>query len=192
MTVASLAREIGGPLRAAETAVIDRRVAGGGGVLLVYGPDGAGRSRLTRELVHRAERAGARVLRAGASRGRGAPFAPLLEAALGAEPPIGDLWTLRKLTAQPDTERVGVAHWVLHDLRSALRAAAANGPMVIVVDDLQWADADTAMAIGALAADLRDAGVLWVLAARRAEVSPVVGDLLTELEWGGAEVLRLG
>ena len=173
--------------REPEIAVIDRRLsaveAGVGGVLLLQGPSGIGKSRLSTEVAARAERAGARVLRAGAVRGGAAPFAPLLAATLGAVPPVG---------FGPPGGRAGAEYWVLHDLRSALWEAAAAGPLVIVIDDLHWADADTAIAIRTLVSDLRQAGVLWVLAACRPLADPVIGDLLTRLEADGAEVLHLG
>nr|WP_296068020.1 AAA family ATPase [uncultured Actinoplanes sp.] len=177
--------------REAEITVIDRLLsalrAGEGGVLVLDGPAGTGKSRLSLEIVHRAERARVRVLRAEATRGGAAPLTPLLAATLGANPPVADAEALRALS-----EGVGTAYWLLHDLRCALMAAAEAGPLVIVLDDLQWADADTAAGIRTLVAGLRQVGVLWVLAVRRNEADPVIGDLLAHLEDQGAEVLRLG
>lgn len=81
----------------AEIAAIDKRVsavgAGRGGVLLIEGPAGIGKSRLGAEVVHRAQRAGARVLRSEPVRGRRVPFGPLPAA----------LWapTRRSVTRRP-------------------------------------------------------------------------------------------
>jgi DNA-binding CsgD family transcriptional regulator len=176
--------------REAEITVVDRLLsamrAGDGGVVVLDGPAGIGKSRLSLEIVRRAERVQVRVLRAEAARGGAAPLAPLLAAILGADPPVVDADAVRALS-----EGVGTAYWLLHDLRSALMTAAEAGPLVIVLDDLQWADADTVAGIRTLVAGLRHVGVLWVLAVRRNEVDPVVGDLLAHLEGQGAEVLRL-
>ncbi|MCY1137133.1 LuxR C-terminal-related transcriptional regulator [Actinoplanes sp. Pm04-4] len=170
--------------REAQLAVADRRmsaVAGGGrGVLLLDGPAGVGKSRLIAELVRRAGPSSVRTLRADAVTGPGAPFAPLLAATLGADPPVGDARTLRALS-----ERPGAAFWVLDGLRSALRAA---GPLVIVLDDMHGADADTTAAIRTLAAD---PALLWVLSGRRAQARPHVRELWAQLERDGAEAMTL-
>jgi len=163
-----------GPLRGreAELAVIDRLVsalgAGDGGVLLLDGAAGIGKSRLAAEVLGRAQRSGLRILQVEAARGRFAPFPLLLDTALGLDSPV---------RSRPGT---------------AFRSAAAADPLVIVIDDLHRADAETAMALRTLVAELRHVGVLWVLAARRAQAEPAVDDLLTHFEAEGAEVLRLG
>ncbi|WP_127504625.1 AAA family ATPase [Actinoplanes solisilvae] len=178
------------PLRGrdAEIALADRLLssarAGEGGVLIVDGPAGIGKSRLSHEVVHRAERSGMRVLRAEAARGGAAPFTPLLTAVLGARPPIAD--------PQSFLEGIGASFWIVQRLHSALTTAAEAGPLMIVIDNLQWADTETATAIRTLAADLRQAGVVWVLAVRRGQAGPVISDLLAGLESAGAETLRLG
>ncbi|HET6482773.1 MAG TPA: ATP-binding protein, partial [Actinoplanes sp.] len=139
-----------GPLRGreAELAVIDRLVsalgAGDGGVLLLDGAAGIGKSRLAAEVLGRAQRSGLRILQVEAARGRFAPFPLLLDTALGLDSPV---------RSRPGT---------------AFRSAAAADPLVIVIDDLHRADAETAMALRTLVAELRHVGVLWVLAARRA------------------------
>lgn len=181
------------PLRGrdAEIAPADRLLssarAGEGGVLVLDGPAGIGKSRLVLEVVHRAERTGMRVFRAEATRGGVAPFTPLLAAMLGATPPIADPQSFLGVG-----EGLGTAFRILQQLRSALLTAAETDPLVIVIDNLQWADAETAMAIRALVADLRHVGVVWVLAVRRRQASPVISDLLADLETTGAEMLRLG
>lgn len=172
--------------RAAELAVADRLLAdlraGRGGVLLLEGRPGMGKTRLLDELCDRADRAGARVLRAEVLDGQQEVLpAPLLGALLGAQPPIVDPGAVRGLGS----------FWLVHELRDALERAAARTPVVIALDGLQWADGATVTAVRALTADLRDTPVLWMLAARRGQSGGAVRDLFSHLAGDGAGTLRL-
>ena len=142
--------------------------AGVGGVLLLEGPPGIGKSMLAGEVGARARRAGLRVLRA-ESAGR---LGPLLSAVLEADPPIAD----------PCGFRAEVGFWMVHDLGTAIAEAATRTPLVIMIDDLHRVDLETTAAVRVLAARLRNRGILWLLAGQPGLPSPVPG----------AEVLRLG
>jgi DNA-binding SARP family transcriptional activator len=117
--------------------------AGATGRLLLEGPAGIGKSRLLEELRALAVEAGARVLFARAS-----PLEqsyaygvvrqlmePVLDEALltGAAAPARAVFDLE---AEPGEGSLAV----LHGLSALLAQVAATGPVVVCVDNLQWAD----------------------------------------------------
>lgn len=163
---------------------------GSGSLLLVHGPPGIGKSRLLSEMVVRATRAGARSLASKAFEDQQlVPFAPLFNAFLGAEPPVGDAAAFRALSASAD-----LRYWVVRELHSALLAAATDAPLFVVIDDAHWADTVSIMALSTLMEDLADAPVTWVLAMRSSEVRPTLRDSADGMTraWGPrAHTLRL-
>ncbi|ROO86297.1 regulatory LuxR family protein [Actinocorallia herbida] len=148
--------------REAEVAVLGDRLAalvdGKGGVLVIEGPPGSGRTRLIAEVRARAEAAGLPCLRGSATLDRlQVPFGPLLEALCAGPAPLLD-------AAAPSTVRVAdLRSWTLREARARLAAAAARGPLVVCLDDVQWCDPMTLEALAALLDDLAEAPILWVL-----------------------------
>jgi hypothetical protein len=57
-------------------------------------------------------------------------------------------------------------YWLLHDLQGLLERAALETPLLICLDDLQWADGGTAAALRALPNRLATVPVAWILAFR--------------------------
>jgi hypothetical protein len=131
---------------------------GRGGVVVVEGPPGIGKTRLLQEFAARA----------------------------GADPPIGQTPTLRRL------DTADLRHLVVEDLQASISAAAAQTPVEIVIDDIHWADHATLLAVRSLTAGLADAPVLWVLATRTGAGEPAVGATVNLLARAGARVLNLG
>ncbi|HEV7751253.1 MAG TPA: AAA family ATPase [Baekduia sp.] len=161
---------------------------GEGAVLLVQGPPGIGRSRLLAEARAMGRRAGVRPLCGHAlERQQAVPFAPLLAVTVGADPPIGDARSVRLLSGQEH-----LRYWLVNDLRAALEAAALETPLAIVLDDLQWADTGTAVALSLLAEGLRDAPILWILGLRDGEGAAAMRATTMRLVRGGARRLVLG
>jgi predicted ATPase len=139
-------------------------VAGRGGLALVAGEPGIGKTRLVEEVAERAARSGATVLWGSCFEGGWAPpyvpFAEAIEAlALAADPeelradlgtgsPLAQLVpALRKVlpdlaeavALQPDEER-----FRLLDAAAQLFVARSDrAPLVLVLDDLHWADGGT-------------------------------------------------
>jgi DNA-binding SARP family transcriptional activator len=66
-------------------------------------------------------------------------------------------------------------------LGEVVRAAAAEQPVVLALDDAQWIDADTALALGAVLRDLSDAPVTVVLATAPYPPRPEIDELRSRI-----------
>ncbi len=169
-------------------ALIAAIVQGRGGVLVIEGPPGIGKSRLLTEVVALAEKADVRALFGEAFEyQQTVPFFSLFMATLRADPPVGDVEGLRRLGGSAD-----LSYWVVHDLAEAIFAAAAQTPLVIVLEDLHWADNGTLLALRSLAATARpDVAVLWVVTVRTGAGGAAVHETLSVLQRTNATFLRL-
>src|ERR1700751_830320 len=158
--------------RAGELKVIGALVTalgqGRGGVLVIEGPPGIGKSRLLTEVMALADKGGVRTLLGEAFEYQQAvPFFSLFMATLRTDPPVGDAEALRRLGGSAD-----LRYWVVRDLADAIRTAAAQTPLVIVLEDLHLVDTCTLLALRSLAVR-PDVAVLWVLNARAGAVGRV-------------------
>jgi DNA-binding CsgD family transcriptional regulator len=141
------------------------------GVLLVEGEPGTGRSLLLEEAVRAAIARGLSCVAGRAHElGRTAPAEPLLSA-LG-ERPFPEPWGVERM-------------------RSSLEKRAGAGPVLVSLDDLQWADRATLAALWTLSWRLARHPIGWLLTRRTAgrDDSGLLFDLL---EQEGAERYRLG
>src|SRR5246500_3961166 len=165
--------------RAGELKVIGALVTalaqGRGGVLVLEGPPGIGKSRLLTEVMALADKAGVRTLFGEAFEyQQTVPFFSLFMATLQANPPVGDAHALRRPGRSAD-----LRYWVMHDLADAIYAAAAQTPLAIVLEDIHWADNGTLLALRSLATARPDVAVLWVLTARTGAGGPAVQETLS-------------
>jgi DNA-binding CsgD family transcriptional regulator len=157
--------------------------AGAGGAILIEGAAGTGKSRLLAELVQAGRRAGHAT---GAVRAvdldAALPFAvvrrllkaTLLDAASRLPGDPRPEHALRALagsaqgSAAPLAERgTATVHAVVDGAEAAVDAL---GPLVLAVDDLQWADAPSLELLGYLAERARDLPILLGVALRAGEV----------------------
>jgi DNA-binding CsgD family transcriptional regulator len=161
---------------------------GHGGVLVIEGPPGIGKSRLLTELMALADMGGVRTLFGEAFEyQQTVPFFSLFMATLRADPPVGDADALRRLGGSED-----LRYWVVDDLADAIRAVAAQTPLAIVLEDIHWADNSTLLALRSLATARPDVAVLWVLTARSGAGGPAVQETLSVLHRADATVVRVG
>lgn len=166
---------------------IDATAERRGGVVVVAGPPGIGKSRILDEARAMALAAGVRPLGAKVHESQHTvPFAPLLDAALSGDPPLGDVRALRRLATRSDLHS-----WLVYDLQAALEEAAAETPLLVALDDLQWADTGTLVALRSLTSNLADVGILWLLAHRSGELRRPVRETLRHVGAGGATRLSL-
>src|SRR6201996_2148297 len=177
--------------RAGELRVIGAVVAallqGHGGVLVIEGPPGIGKSRLLTEVMALADKGGVRTLFGEAFEyQQTVPFFALFMATLRADPPVGDAEALRRLGGSAD-----LRYWVVHDLADAIYAAAAQTPLAIVLEDIHWAANGTLLALRSLAAARPDMAVLWVLTARTGAGGPAVQETLSVLQRADATMVQV-
>ncbi len=170
--------------REQELAVIEglmqRAQANDSAVALVEGPAGIGKSRLLRELRERALDAGLRTLAArGSDLERGLPFGvvrQLFEPAL-ADPDHKRRWLSGSAVAAArvfDPAAVGnpfddAGFSVLYGLSWLTTNIAADGPLLIAIDDLQWADRASLRFLAYLIRRLEGVGVLVAATVRLGE-----------------------
>ncbi|TDU91189.1 AAA ATPase-like protein [Kribbella voronezhensis] len=161
--------------------------AGQGCVIVMEGKGGLGKSRLTREAVTWARRLGVAIAPAVADELPGAaPLAPLLAALRGCDPPI-----LANPEFDPVHGRDYDAAWLIDQLEQALRKATVHQPLLITLDDMQWADSLTVVAARALTERLATSPVMWLLSRRPWPSGPMLDTLFSDLVAVGAVPLRL-
>jgi DNA-binding CsgD family transcriptional regulator len=138
------------------SAAMARAADGAPGVVLLGGEAGIGKSRLLSELEARAQRDGVRVLRG--------QCVSLEEAAIPLLP-VADV--LRDLSGDDQLLAGRISHALVRD---RLERAAASSPVLVALEDVQWADRSTLDLVGFLARRLRDERILLVATYRSDEV----------------------
>jgi DNA-binding SARP family transcriptional activator len=183
--------------RHAEFAVLlsawQRASAGAAGVVTVAGEAGSGKTRLLFELVARVSASDATVLAGRCVEDGMVAFAPFTEAlrplVTGAPDALPD-WVLTELArllpelgpagAAQEGEAKDARHRLFEAVAAAIGAAARRGPVLLVIEDLHWADQAT---LGMLAHVVRTVGwaPLLLAASFRDEQRPELHALLDDL-----------
>jgi DNA-binding SARP family transcriptional activator len=190
------------------TAGLQRSLAGEGGLYLLVGEPGIGKSRLAEELAARARERGALVLAGRCWEAGGAPaywpWVQSLRSYVRGAPPdalrgqlgagAGDLAQLlpELLELFPDLSRPAASESEAARVRlfdaatSFLKRAAAAQPLVLVLDDLHAADAPSLLLLQFLTRELPDSHLLVIGAYRdvdptlREPLAPVLAELARE------------
>jgi DNA-binding CsgD family transcriptional regulator len=167
---------------------LDRVRAGVSAVTVVEGGPGMGKSRLLREALKIARRMSFRVGSGAAEPVESAvELAPLMAALFEGPEPLLNREALRALPALPEQR-----YWLLQDVQALLERAALEGPLLVCLDDLQWADSGTAAALRALPARLEALPIAWLIAVRPDQGSTQLSSALEYLDRDGAEKIVLG
>lgn len=138
---------------------LDRAIANRGGVLVVTGEAGIGKSRMVDEVLAAAAQRGARVGRGAWDPDPGPPLAGWRAAVDGA------LGTADALTPVAGG-RVRDAASEIYRLADALRDGLRDRPTVLALDDVHWADSDSLRLARRFIAMVEDLPVLIIVAAR--------------------------
>ena len=179
----------------------DRAAGGARHLVVVTGEAGIGKSRLTSEAARRVATEGGRVLFGRCDREAIVPYQPVVEAldAYVAATPSDELPPL-------DDESLAELAAVLPSLAAPRRAVAPDGrarlfgavtdlvaaaakerPLLVVLDDLQWADDDTLLLLRHLLRRAGHAPVLVVAISRDHDLDPghALGDVVHALDRDG-------
>ncbi len=181
---------------------LGRVAAGGPAIVLVEGEAGIGKTRLLAQVLEDARGRGMQVAAGRAEElERTRPFG-LLAAAMGcarsaadprraaiagllAAPAAGDV---RPITVTSDP---GLRFRVVDALTDLVEELALTGPLVLGLDDLQWADPSSLLTVGALARRLTDLPVGVIGCLRPSPRSAELDRLAAALEAAGARHLTL-
>jgi DNA-binding SARP family transcriptional activator/DNA-binding GntR family transcriptional regulator len=184
LDLAAAAEPVTAPARAAADVFVGRAVelaaldAAQGGVVLIAGTAGMGKTRLASVFAERARDRGAVVLRGHCIQlvGSGLPFLPLVEALRPVRDAVKDLPTeLRELPrlipdlpGAPSQEHSRLR--LFEEVLAVFEHLAASQPLVVVLEDLHWADASTLDLVAYLAQAVRDGRILLVATYRSEEM----------------------
>jgi tetratricopeptide (TPR) repeat protein len=172
---------------------LDRAMAGHGGVSLVAGEPGIGKSELADRLGREAASRGAEVLWGRSWEGEGAPpywpWVQIIRAHLedgegadlaslfgAATPYVAQIVPelrdrLPDLPAPPPLDSEQARFRLFDAITTFLVRAAQTRPLVLILDDLHWADKPTLLLLRFLAREMGDSHVLVVATYRDVEVS---------------------
>jgi ATP/maltotriose-dependent transcriptional regulator MalT len=163
---------------------LSRVQAGEPAVALIAGEAGVGKTRLVQEILREAAQAGARVLTGSCVElgGEGIPLSPLVDALRGlarstsaeeldqllgpAREQLARLLPELDPAAPPATAQDGSAAQLLEHVLGVITRLAAGRQLVLVMEDLHWADRSTRDLVEFLIRTLRELAVLLVLTYR--------------------------
>ncbi|WP_203737951.1 AAA family ATPase, partial [Actinoplanes italicus] len=173
------------------TRILDDTAAGAGGWHTLTGSPGIGKSRLLRVVIGlAAERDIAVATREAFLLDQAAPLVTLAGALRDCTPPTAAFgWLTQREPERSDP------FGTLQRLRASLEEAVRERPLLIVIDDAQWMDELSALAIRELIPALESSPVRWILAHR----PPSADDrekpghqLIRRLQRDGTTPIRLG
>jgi DNA-binding SARP family transcriptional activator/Tfp pilus assembly protein PilF len=194
--------------RAAALEAVEASLRGRGCILAIEGEPGIGKSRFLREIAAGARWRGATILAGAAGEVPGAsPLAPLANAlapllggpraaqvqsllpgdVLAALAPLHPAWG--QPATVPDEPADRSAQRFYNGLRVLGETLAQLTPVVLVQDDLHWADSATWKSLDAISQGLTDHGAILLVAYRRPEIERTAG-WATLQAWDRAGRLR--
>jgi DNA-binding CsgD family transcriptional regulator len=171
-------------------ALIDRSARGGRGVF-IEGEAGIGKSRLLHAALGMAHERGLRVFSAAADElETRRPFGVLADC-LRIQSTLGDaLWSADG--GEWSASEAGAEFRIVEDLVALVDDLTIDGPAVLALDDLQWADPSSLIVLHRLIRQLPRMPLLLLAAARPLPRQPELASLLRELPSDTVTRLRLG
>jgi predicted ATPase len=173
--------------------------AGQAAVLLIEGEAGIGKSRLVHHLIGEAYAAGAVVFC-----GEAHPFERTHPFGV-----VADALDLRRRSPDPRRAMIGrllagdaeppavggapdLRYQIVEEILDLLEASCAEGPVVLVLEDIHWADDSTLLAFRAIVRRLAHVPLLLVASLRPAPRSAELDQLLGDVLAAGVCLVRLG
>ncbi len=167
---------------AAAEGLVQGAADGTGAVVVVEGAPGMGKTRLLDEVSALAEAAGMVVASGRADElDRISPWSSLIDALSTTAPPIVDPDALLA-----PSERLDQRGAVVETMRTSLEQVARPNPVMVILDDLQWADPASVAALAILPEQLFSYPIVWLLARRPTPSSANLDVLLARLDSLGA------
>src|SRR5580698_7097764 len=165
------------------TGFLQRVRAGTGGVVIIEGGAGLGKTSLLA-----AAREAARTLEFRTGLGTAEPGhgSVLMEALFGGTDPLIDRTSLGSRDRSREEP-----FWLLADIQTLMERAALRQPLVVCLDDVQWADAGCGFALRMLTQWLASLPVAWLIAVRPGQGAAPVRRALAELTAAGAATIAL-
>ncbi|WP_205751752.1 helix-turn-helix transcriptional regulator [Cryptosporangium phraense] len=172
--------------RERELDALDATLADGvGGCTVVTGPAGIGKSYLLDAVIRRARERGTTVAtRRAFELDRAVPLISLASALRNCDPPSASFGWL--------PGESGNTFRTLERLGASLETSAAERPLVVAIDDAQWIDEFSALAIRQLVPALASSPVRWLLARRPQPEGTPGQQVVSWLRQEGADEVVLG
>jgi DNA-binding CsgD family transcriptional regulator len=169
------------------TGLLEGVRAGAGGVAIIEGAAGLGKTRLLTQARATAATLGFRTGFGAAEPGHNpVELAVLMEALFGGAESL-----VARTALGPRDGAREEQFWLLHDVQTLMERAALRHPLLICLDDVQWADAGCGFALRMLTQWLASLPVAWLIAVRPDQGAPQVRRALGELAAAGAATIRL-
>ena len=170
------------------TGLLETLAGGRAATVVIEGSPGIGKSRLLGEVARIASDDSMLVAAGRADEVEAiAPLSSLLSALSAGDPPVlrrDELLALER----PGDQRF----WLLEELAELLEVRSREVPIVVALDDVQWAEPVTLGAVQVLTQRLRSSPVGWIVALRPHSTQPGVTTLVRALTESGATLLQLG
>ena len=167
---------------------LDEVRSGVGSVIIVEGRAGFGKTRVLDACADTAAEHSFRVGRGAAEPARTVvELEAVLDALFDGENPLAPRDALSDSHSSPEQR-----FWLLQDIQAVIEKAALKDPLLICLDDLQWAGDGCAVAMRQLPQRLASLPVAWVMAFRPDQGLPQVRGAKDQLEGAGATMIRLG
>ena len=140
---------------------------GASGLLLISGPAGIGKTAVLREICQQATRMNVRVASAKCDHiEQVSPGAPVIAALRAGHDPL-----VAEREYETIVKAAGEPLLLAERIASSLERAAAAGPVLIAIDDLQWADRVSRFLLRTLVPRLIGMPVMWLFASREQEIA---------------------
>ena len=175
------------PLLAAIRDRCERALLGGSSMLILQGSAGFGKTRVLEAAADLAERVGMRPGYGRADAGdHPVPMGPFFGALFDGPKPLVDPGARSRLHYLPEQR-----YWLLEEVESLFERAALEHPLLVAIDDAQWADSGSLLALRTLLPRLASLPIAWLIAMRTTGLPSELRTLTDRMAAEGASRVQL-